>query len=116
MIQNLISSGGPLCIIMEYAMYGSLKDYLRTCKEKVLSSGAPLRVTNLGREESEDDSFLPGSLSEEDVCNFAYQIAEGLHHLEKLNVRLCLQCSCIHFFSSPLTCISTPALILQNTF
>ena len=82
---------------MEYAMYGSLKDYLRTCKEKVLTSGAPLRVTNLGREESEDDSFLPGSLSEEDVCNFAYQIAEGLHHLEKLNVRLCLQCSFISF-------------------
>ena len=86
-------------------MHGSLKDYLRTCKENVLSSGAPLRITNLeGGEEGEDGSFLPGSLGEEDVCNFAYQIAEGLHHLENLNVRF-IPPVFIHFPSSSLTCI-----------
>ena len=60
---------------MEYAMHGSLKEYLRTCRENVLSSGAPLRITNLEGEKDEDGSFLAGSLGEEDVCNFAYQIA-----------------------------------------
>ena len=84
-------------------MHGSLKEYLRTCKENVLSSEAPLRITNLEGEMYEDVSFLPGSLSEEDVCNFAYQIAEGLHHLEKLNVRFAPPVF-IHFFSSSLTC------------
>lgn len=84
-------------------MHGSLKDYLGTCKENVLSSGAPLRITNLEEEKGEDDSFLPGSLGEEDVCNFAYQIAEGLHHLEKLNVRFTPPVF-IHFSFPSLTC------------
>ena len=43
---------------MEYAMYGSLKDYLRSCREEVLSSEGSLKITNLRntdwkREESE---------------------------------------------------------------
>ena len=88
---------------MEYAMHGSLKEYLRTCRENVLSSGAPLRITNLEGEKDEDGSFLAGSLGEEDVCNFAYQIAEGLHHLEKLNVRFTPPMF-IHFSSSSSTC------------
>ena len=28
--------GGPLCIVMEYAVHGSLKDFLKTCKDTVL--------------------------------------------------------------------------------
>ena len=30
-------SGGPLCLIVEYATYGSLKDFLRECEEVVFS-------------------------------------------------------------------------------
>ncbi|KAL5470991.1 hypothetical protein EMCRGX_G029061 [Ephydatia muelleri] len=39
-IANLLcyctSPGGPLCIVMEYAVHGSLKDFLKTCKDTVL--------------------------------------------------------------------------------
>ena len=34
---NYWCSGGPLCLIVEYASYGNLRDFLRQCEEVVLS-------------------------------------------------------------------------------
>ena len=32
-----VYSGGPVCLIVEYARYGNLRDFLRQCEEVVLS-------------------------------------------------------------------------------
>ena len=32
-----VCSGGPLCLIVEFASYGNLRDFLRQCEEVVLS-------------------------------------------------------------------------------
>lgn len=43
-----LHTGGPLCIVLEYAMYGKLKDYLLECKRVATNNGClPIRIASV---------------------------------------------------------------------
>ena len=71
------TSGGPACIIMEYAEHGSLRDYLR-------KSRGIQKITEPGNSSSYQSTiqFLEAS----DILSFAWQIAKGMEYLS--NARL----------------------------
>jgi len=128
--------GGPVCIIMEYAAHGNLKQYLEACQQVVRQSGEEPYIANTCKSQSlilcvspqdifillckdpllhmkligfffvvvvvfvdynltnntenqdtYSDEIIPGLISESDIHNYAFQIACGLEHLEKMEVK-----------------------------
>lgn len=104
---------GPPCIVLEYAVHGSLKQFLLTCRNIVLESGQPLKIisnkeinvtasrdhiepniicdhkTSLSMEEGQSRTECIGNsgyLYEKDVYYMADQIIKGLLHLENHKV------------------------------
>ncbi|XP_019753637.2 fibroblast growth factor receptor homolog 1 [Dendroctonus ponderosae] len=72
-IINLIgccTQGGPLYVVVEYAPFGNLKDFLR---EHRPSSGYEIAV---GTEQKEKKT-----LTQKDLVSFAYQVARGMDYL-----------------------------------
>ena len=63
------SSGGPVCIIMEHAEHGSLRDYLR-------KSRGIFRNTEDTSYQSKVEFLQPS-----DILSFAWQIAKGMEYL-----------------------------------
>ncbi|XP_076261821.1 fibroblast growth factor receptor homolog 1-like isoform X2 [Rhynchophorus ferrugineus] len=72
-IINLIgccTQGGPLYVVVEYAPYGNLRDFLRQHRP---SSGYEIAV---GAEQKERKT-----LTQKDLVSFAYQVARGMDYL-----------------------------------
>ncbi|XP_060515844.1 fibroblast growth factor receptor homolog 1-like isoform X2 [Cylas formicarius] len=72
-IINLIgccTQGGPLYVVVEYALYGNLRDFLRQHRP---SSGYEVAV---GAEQKEKKT-----LTQKDLVSFAYQVARGMDYL-----------------------------------
>lgn len=62
-----ILNGGPLCLIVEYAMHGNLRNFLKSCKDAALSlNHHPIIVRN--RTHSESYSTIPSS---QDIPNLS---------------------------------------------
>lgn len=77
-IINLIgccTQGGPLYVVVEYAPFGNLKDFLR---EHRPSSGYEIAV---GTEQKEKKT-----LTQKDLVSFAYQVARGMEYLSSRRV------------------------------
>ena len=102
---------GPPCIVLEYAVHGSLKQFLLTCRNIVLESGKPLKIISKRQSNVSHDDIEPiircdhktclsmeegqlgiecigisGYLYEKDVYYMADQITKGLLHLENHKV------------------------------
>lgn len=80
-IINLIgccTQGGPLYVVVEYAPYGNLRDFLR---EHRPSSGYEIAVgTEVLTKEKK-------TLTQKDLVSFAYQVARGMDYLSSRRVR-----------------------------
>ena len=75
------SKGGPICIVMEYAEYGSLKDFLRQKRNIIQQQQPPLTYSSL-------DTMTTASqvLSPKDILTFAWQIARGMEYLSRMKL------------------------------
>ena len=73
------SKGGPICIVMEYAEYGSLKDFLRQ-KRSVIQQQQPPLYSSL------DTMTTTQVLSPKDILTFAWQIARGMEYLSRMKL------------------------------
>ena len=166
-IQNIVvPTVEPPYVILEYCMFGRLKDYLKTCDSILVELGVPVKLNAysddiqgphspveyintqqhsgntynsyyniLGKDisplnvpndsgygdsiayvpESVDSGYTswsiggyqgyssrdyansPGTLYNQDLTNFALQIAYGLQHLENLKVLIFWMCKCSSF-------------------
>lgn len=77
-IINLIgccTQGGPLYVVVEYAPYGNLRDFLR---EHRPSSGYEIAVGTELKEKK--------TLTQKDLVSFAYQVARGMDYLSSRRV------------------------------
>lgn len=66
------TQGGPLFVIVEYAPFGNLRDFLRQHRP---SSGYELAV---GEKKT---------LTQKDLVSFAYQVARGMEYLASRRVK-----------------------------
>lgn len=69
------TQGGPLFVVVEYAPYGNLRDFLRQHRP---SSGC---------ENSIGDQKEKKTLTQKDLVSFAYQVARGMEYLASRRVR-----------------------------
>ena len=81
------SKGGPVCIVMEYAGYGSLRDYLRRSRGILEHQHQPQSMTT---------GYLPKPaaaaeknvqmLRPHDILTLAWQIAHGMEYLARMKL------------------------------
>lgn len=79
-IINLVgccTQGGPLYVVVEYARYGNLREYLRQHRPGTGCGYEPAIGT-----ESEDRKIL----TQKDLVSFAYQAARGMEYLASRKV------------------------------
>lgn len=69
------TQGGPLYVVVEYAPYGNLRDFLRQHRP---SSGYELAVGEKKEKKT---------LTQKDLVSFAYQVARGMEYLASRRVR-----------------------------
>lgn len=80
-IINLIgccTQNGPLYVVVEYAPYGNLRDFLRQHRP---SSGYEHVIDN------DQDKKDKETLTQKDLVSFAYQVARGMEYLASRRVR-----------------------------
>jgi proto-oncogene tyrosine-protein kinase Ret len=69
------SKGGPVCIIMEFAQHGSLRDYLRQ------SRGIVRPQPGISEYVKEIEVLSP-----KDIISFAWQVAKGMSYLSNMKL------------------------------
>lgn len=68
------TQGGPLYVVVEYAPYGNLRDFLRQHRP---SSGYEVAL---------GDDKEKNTLTQKDLVSFAYQVAKGMEYLASRRV------------------------------
>ena len=95
--------GGPIYLIMEYAKYGSLRNYLRAsrgCPSNDLRCHSQASLLS-----SSVDSIEP--ISAKEVLSYAWQIAKGMDYLSEMKVHynciysIFLHCNIFYAARSP---------------
>lgn len=66
--------GGPFLIVLEYAAYGNLRDFLRCYRSEAYC-------------EILDGKTVAVKLTEQDLVSYAYQVAKGMGYLASRKVR-----------------------------
>ena len=77
--------GGPIYLIMEYAKYGSLRNYLRAsrgCPSNDFRGELHSRSSML----SSSTADLIEPISAKEVLSYAWQIAKGMDYLSEMKV------------------------------
>lgn len=72
------TQGGPLYVIVEYAPFGNLRDFLRQHRASS-TSGYELAVGITEKEKK--------TLTQKDLVSFAYQVAKGMQYLASRRVK-----------------------------
>lgn len=74
---------GPLYLIVEYAKYGSLRNFLRESRK--------VGPSYMGRDANRNSSYLENpddrALTMGDLISFAWQISRGMQYLAEMKVR-----------------------------
>lgn len=68
------TQGGPLFVVVEYAPYGNLRDFLRQHRP---SSGCDISIGEKKEKKT---------LTQKDLVSFAYQVARGMEYLASRRV------------------------------
>lgn len=69
------TQGGPLYVVVEYAPYGNLRDFLRQHR------------ASSGYEQALGENKEKKTLTQKDLVSFAYQVAKGMEYLASRRVR-----------------------------
>ncbi|XP_076183798.1 protein kinase receptor Ret oncogene isoform X2 [Ptiloglossa arizonensis] len=81
--------GAPVYLIIEFAEFGSLRNYLRRSRHlesEVRSGGGCSSLSNLGVESRDANATLTHTVTPRDILSFAWQISKGMAYLADIKL------------------------------
>ena len=89
-------SAGPFYLIVEYCEHGSLRNFLRKCRQ-VESAYLQEKLSRAGAGEPQAPDRVENEyyITSRDLMSFAWQIAKGMQYLRELKVMAKFEFTCI---------------------